>query len=390
MAASAIPLPTLTLSSLQLLGHLTRHQLKNTKEFEEKEGLRILHAKALALSFSITYDFKQHGIFGRLVRLFRSCRSEEESDVPVERLVNEILQNSRHNLREAIFKVLSSSNDQVKMMVETLCEDLDCAENAEDFDELYWSHHDDKQTMHNMDEVCAEVCFGFVESSNSIARARESYDSFTARDRGIQHTLEYQMLDTKQVLKQMSSLINPTMAKWTNKSPTLPLDDASRMCLSIAMVFIRSGSKEIRRHTRNLLDKLLPDISDKSFIIRDQSEMPKQSPRDLCVVHCSNRVVRLLALLIERSIDGGNFKKNTSSGDEEEEEKEVEEKQVFQFKSSVLVNMEYPDSLKLDEDRVVFQSKQRFTVRSLPRSAQKDSSLEEIIVRVELDRGIRS
>lgn len=156
------------------------------------------------------------------------------------------------------------------------------------------------------------------------------------------------------------------------------------------MVFIRSGSKEIRRHTRNLLDKLLPDISDKSFIIRDQSEMPKQSPRDLCVVHCSNRVVRLLALLIERSIDGGNFKKNTSSGDEEEEEKEVEEKQVFQFKSSVLVNMKYPDSLKLDEDRVVFQSKQRFTVRSLSRSAQKDSSLEEIIVRVELDRGIRS
>ena len=63
---------------------------------------------------------------------------------------------------------------------------------------------------------------------------------------------------------------------------------------------------------------------------------------------------------------------------------------MFQFKSSVLVNMKYPDSLKLDEDRVVFQSKQRFTVRSLPRSAQKDSSLEEIIVRVELDRGIRS
>ena len=105
-----------------------------------------------------------------------------------------------------------------------------------------------------------------------------------------------------EVLKQMSDLIHPTT--WTNKSSTLPLDDVSRLCLSVAMTCLRSGSVEIQRQAYDLLETLLPEISDKSFIIREESEMPKQSPRDLCVVHLSNRLVRLFPLLIERSIDG--------------------------------------------------------------------------------------
>ena len=105
-----------------------------------------------------------------------------------------------------------------------------------------------------------------------------------------------------EVLKQMSNLIHSTT--WTNKSSTLPLDDVSRLCLSVAMTCLRSGSVEIQRQAYDLLETLLPEISDKSFIIREESEMPKQSPRDLCVVHLSNRLVRLFPLLIERSIDG--------------------------------------------------------------------------------------
>ena len=91
---------------------------------KEEDGSRILHAQALLLSLSITYDFKQHGLFGRIVRLLRTCRSEE-NDVPVDRLVNEILHTHKHNLREEIFKVLPSSNDQAKTLVKTLCEDLE-------------------------------------------------------------------------------------------------------------------------------------------------------------------------------------------------------------------------------------------------------------------------
>ena len=122
LASTSIPLPTLRFPCLELIGQIRHHSKKNMEK--EEDGSRILHAQALLLSLSITYDFKQHGLFGRIVRLLRTCRSEE-NDVPVDRLVNEILHTHKHNLREEIFKVLPSSNDQAKTLVKTLCEDLE-------------------------------------------------------------------------------------------------------------------------------------------------------------------------------------------------------------------------------------------------------------------------
>jgi len=229
LASTALPLPCLRLSSLKLLRRIHECRLSTTtgtSSFKEKmllhnnnnstsdketkatatttrttqDGLRIVHAQSLALSLTLTYDFKQHGTFGRLVRLFRKCRDSND-DVPVDRLVSEIMEQSRmHDLEKHILKVVKSENDEVMTMVKTLCDDL--CENVNDFDDLYWSHHGDADTIRDSDAVCCEV------------------------------------------LKHLLSLVSFRCArlKWDSSVGMFPVDDTSRLCLSVAMTYLRSGT----------------------------------------------------------------------------------------------------------------------------------------------------
>jgi len=157
---------------------------------------------------------------------------------------------------------------------------------------------------------------------------------------------------------------------------------------TLHITYPNTGSGETQRLARKLLNALLPEISNKSFIVRDSSEMPKRSPRDLCVVHCSNRLVRLLSVMLERSLDTTTQLDNDFvEEDEEDIEEDVTTTPRSTFESSVLSETKesFPDSIQIDDERVLHLRKERWTM-TLPKKRKHPLTIPEMIVRSSLLR----